>query len=194
MQRDRLDVSDYCRLIVESGRAAVYPIYQGMHERGEGGRENYLDSPNVYPDLVVQWSKDLGRTLDYLETRSEFDSRKVAFLGFSLGGIAGSILPAMEPRLKVNILIAGGIRRDAPRNPRNEQVNFAPRISIPTLMVNGRYDFIFSEPSQRELFGLLGTPDEHKRHVLLNLGHFISAQTAMPEANAWLDRYLGPVR
>jgi hypothetical protein len=38
-------------------------------------------------DHVIAWSKDLGRSLDYLDTRKDIDGTKVAYFGNSLGGL-----------------------------------------------------------------------------------------------------------
>jgi eukaryotic-like serine/threonine-protein kinase len=57
------DTNDY---ILKSGRAIVVPIYKGFYQRRDGmipGR----NKPALYRDHVIAWSKDLGRTLDYLE-------------------------------------------------------------------------------------------------------------------------------
>ena len=42
---------------------------------------------------------------------------------------------------------------------------------IPTLMLNGRYDFNLRESAQKPLFALLGSPAADKRHVVLETGH-----------------------
>ena len=60
-------------------------------------------------------------------------------------------------------------------------------------MVNGRDDFYYGEAAQRRLFDLLGAPDEHKRLVMLEGGHFPSDWPGvMREIIDWLERYLGP--
>ena len=65
---------------------------------------------------------------------------------------------------------------------------------MPVLMVNGRYDFAYPlETSQKPLFRLLGTPEQHKRHALFDAGHVPPVQETMREVLAWLDKYLGPV-
>jgi len=62
-------------------------------------------------------------------------------------------------------------------------------------MVNGRADFTFPlESSQRPLFDRIGTPPEHKRHVLFDSGHGYPLELYGPEVLAWLDKYLGPVK
>ena len=65
---------------------------------------------------------------------------------------------------------------------------------IPTLMLNGRYDFGMPfETAQRPLFALLGSPAEHKRHRVLEAGHALPIDDVAREILPWLDRYLGPV-
>jgi len=100
--------SYYFDFLPRSGRALVYPVYKGTYER-QLPRGAYMSlGPNLQRDLVVQWSKDLGRTIDYLESRSDFDRGKLAYYGFSMG--ADDALPtiALEPRLKAAILLSGG--------------------------------------------------------------------------------------
>ena len=36
------------------------------------------------------WSIDLGRSIDYLETRPDFDTQQVAFYGISFGAADGA--------------------------------------------------------------------------------------------------------
>jgi len=49
--------------------------------------------------------------------------------------------------------------------------NFAPRVTIPTLVLNGRRDSVVPvETSQEPMFRLLGTPKEHKRHIIYDEG------------------------
>jgi pimeloyl-ACP methyl ester carboxylesterase len=71
------------------------------------------------------------------------------------------------------------------------------RVTLPVLMINGNSDLIFPlELGQKPYLHLLGTPPEHKRHVVLTGGHFIIGQQrsqVVREVLDWLDRYLGPV-
>ena len=92
------------------------------------------------------------------------------------------------------MLLSGGLPFDgAP--PETEPLNFAPRITLPVLMLNGRYDLLLTvEASQEPLYKLLGTPLEDKRHYALEGGH-----SSLPRAEVvrlsldWFDCYLGPV-
>jgi len=72
--------------------------------------------------------------------------------------------------------------------------NFAPRSTLPVLIINGRNDLLLPlETSVRPSFALQGAPDEHKRLVVLEGGHIPSNNNVIREVLDWLDRYLGPV-
>jgi eukaryotic-like serine/threonine-protein kinase len=174
--------------IVGSGRAFLYPIYKGTYERVTRGE----NGPNDERDLRVAWSRDLGRAIDYLETRSDIDRSRLAFYGISDGADTGVILTALEPRLKTSVLQATGIGDGAV--PEIDLVNYAPRIRIPTLMLNGRYDFGSPVETQQDpLFALLGSPPEQKLHRVFESGHALTIEGVRGEILPWLDRYLGPV-
>jgi pimeloyl-ACP methyl ester carboxylesterase len=102
---------------------------------------------------------------------------------------------ALEPRLKAAILLSGGLETREARPPEIEPLNFLPRIRVPVLLLGGRNDFYFPvETSQAPLFKLLGTPAEHKRHVVFeSAGHVPPRIELIREILDWLDRYLGPM-
>jgi formylglycine-generating enzyme required for sulfatase activity len=180
--------------ILKSGRAVLWPVYKGTYERGDDLKWYFPDMSASYRDHVIQWAKDLGRSIDYLETRSDINVNKLGFYGYSWGACLGAILPAVENRLKVSVLMGSGFYFQKPR-PEVDQINFAPRVTIPTLIVDGSHDFIFpTETSEKPLYRLLGTPMEHKRLALFDGGHFVPRHHLIKETLDWLDRYLGPVQ
>jgi dienelactone hydrolase len=177
--------------LMQSGRAVMYPIYKGTYERRLTG--DAPQSLQLERELMLSWSKDLGRSIDYLQTRSDIDATKLAFYGFSLGARYGPLLTALEPRLKVSVLLAGGFVTTK-LAPEVDPMNFAPRARIPVLMLNGRDDFLRPvEISQVPMFRLLGAPSKDKRHVLYDSGHIPPRIPVIKETLEWLDRYLGPV-
>jgi dienelactone hydrolase len=195
---DKLDLSsleDARGFLMKSGRALIFPIYKGTYERRDGfvpGR----DPAALHRDHVIAWSKDLGRSLDYLETRKDIDVTKVAYFGDSLGGIQGALQPAVEKRIKVAILSSGGFPLTAQVLPQANAFNFVTHVTVPVLMLNGRYDATFPlESSQRPFFHFLGTPADNKKHVIYEGGHgAFPRPAAVRECLDWLDKYLGPVR
>jgi eukaryotic-like serine/threonine-protein kinase len=48
--------------------------------------------------MLVMWSKDLGRTLDYLEQRPDIDPGKLAYYGFSSGAAYGPEIEGSRAR------------------------------------------------------------------------------------------------
>ena len=77
-----------------------------------------------------------------------------------------------------------------------DAVNYAPRVHVPVLMINGRYDSIFPyELSQVRMFDLLGSAANEKKHVVYDVGHFRYPRNSMAkEVTDWFDKYLGPVK
>jgi formylglycine-generating enzyme required for sulfatase activity/tRNA A-37 threonylcarbamoyl transferase component Bud32/cephalosporin-C deacetylase-like acetyl esterase len=180
--------------IAKSGRAVVFPIYKSTFERGDGLKTDVPDETAFYRDHVIEWSKDLGRTIDYIETRKDLDHEKLAYCGLSWGAYLGNILPALEKRIKVGVLLGGGFDLGK-KMPEVDEINFAPRVTVPTLMINGRYDHFFPlESSQNAMFRFLGTPGKDKRHAVFDAGHIPPYDQMVKEVLDWLDRYQGPVR
>jgi formylglycine-generating enzyme required for sulfatase activity/dienelactone hydrolase len=180
--------------IVKSGRAVIFPVYKSTYERGDALTSPYPAPTAFYRDHVIQWSKDLGRTIDYIESRKDLDREKIAFCGVSWGAALGPLLLAVEDRIKAGILVGGGLLLQRSL-PEADAFNFAPYARQPMLMVDGRYDYIFPiDSTQLPLFRALGAPSKDKRHVVAEAGHAIPNDLLMKEILDWLDHYLGPVR
>ncbi len=175
-----------------SGRALVYPIYQKMYERGDG---QPVGGMSGLRDLLVQWAKDVSRTVDYLETRPDVDADRLAFVGVSLGAYYGPIFTAQEPRFRASVLIAGGLSTGMEKYPPEiHPLNHAPRITAPTLMVAGRSDFLRDvEQEQQPLYDAIGMKEPEKRFAVLDGGHIPDWDEVIRETLDWLDIYLGPV-
>jgi dienelactone hydrolase len=180
--------------LIRNGRAVLYPVYKGTFERGEPaltaihiGADSY-----AYTEFLIQVVKDLRRSIDYLETRQDIDSSKIAFYGMSWGGIVGPIITAVENRFRASVLVAGGFGPRVTR-PEVNSINYVTRIRVPTLMLNGMYDRSIDELI-RPMYELLGTPKEDKKLILYETDHIPPRTEYIKETLAWLDKYLGTVR
>ncbi|HUE96734.1 MAG TPA: SUMF1/EgtB/PvdO family nonheme iron enzyme, partial [Longimicrobiaceae bacterium] len=179
-----------------AGRALIMPVYEGSYQRWDGFLDLQGEQYQIaFREHMIHWREDLGRTIDYLETRSDIDPERIAYMGFSFG--ASTILPpaALEERLTTFVLISGGL---TPREltPIADMVNYVSRLTRPVLMLNGEFDPLFPvETLQRPLFELLGAQPDQKAHLTFPTGH-----TALPRGFRirhtldWLDRHLGPVQ
>jgi pimeloyl-ACP methyl ester carboxylesterase len=82
-----------------------------------------------------------------------------------------------------------------PSLPEVDPVNFAPRVKIPVLMLNGRFDFFYPPPlSQEPMFQFLGTPAEHKRRIVYETSHALPRNAVIKEVVDWMEKYWGYTR
>jgi dienelactone hydrolase len=185
---------------LKAGRAVLYPVYKGTHERS-GGRPAYYralhasGSPTQeLVDYQVTIVRDVRRALDCLASRSDLDSRRVAFQGLSWGGWVAPMVLAVESRFAAAIVVLGGLPNRARPRPEVDPLNYAPHVKLPVLMLNGRYDLVFPlESSVRPLFERIGSSPGDKVLRVYESDHTIPRAELIRESLAWLDKYLGPV-
>jgi serine/threonine protein kinase/dienelactone hydrolase len=176
--------------IVKSGRALLLPVYKGTYER----RPQSASDSTFTREHSLERTKDFFRSIDYLETRSDIDHGRLGFYGVSWGATGAVRLLALDNRVKVAVIVGGGLDTE-PEPPELDPFNFARRVTIPFLMINGRYDF--DTPlncCQIPLFHILGTPVKDKRQALFDTGHLPPRNDIIRETLDWYDRYLGPVK
>jgi dienelactone hydrolase len=179
---------------LKSGRAYLVPIYKSTYERGDELTSSMPNESNTYREHVVFWSKDLRRSIDYLETRADIDTQRLAFYGVSWGGRMAPVMLTVERRFKAAVLTIAGLRHQTSQ-PEADPFNYLPRVTLPVLMLNGKYDFYFPvETSQRPFFDRLGTPPANKSWIVYDGSHSVPATELVKESLVWLDRYLGAVR
>jgi cephalosporin-C deacetylase-like acetyl esterase len=201
-QRSSNDLENYYEFpiflsfIVGDGRAVLYPVYKGTFERGSDSLAALIEgtgNPHQAAELLVQQIKDFRRCVDYLETRQDIDSKRLAYYGMSWGGDLGAIIPAVEPRLKASVLVGGSIS-PSPR-PEVSAINYVTRVKIPTLMLNGKYDTLAPpETTIQPMYDRLGTSAPDKQLKFYETDHIPPRNEFIKETLAWLDRYLGPVK
>src|SRR5258705_12838859 len=65
--------------------------------------------PHLINIYLQQSVVDNRRVVDWIETRPEFDRKRIGVMGTSMGGIKGSLFIAIEPRVQAAVLgLAGG--------------------------------------------------------------------------------------
>jgi eukaryotic-like serine/threonine-protein kinase len=180
--------------ILKSGRAVMYPVYFRTYERNDGQTLHLPTKSHQYTDLLIKLVKDFRRSIDYLETRTDIDTKKLGFYGHSWGGTLCGVIPAVEDRLTVNISIVGGFYGNGAL-PEADAVNYLPRVTIPTLMLNGQYDYRYPvETNLNPFFNLLGTPENQKRLIIYETDHYVAKTDMVKEVLGWCDKYMGPAK
>jgi len=175
----------------------VMPIWAGGYERYSPPPTDRAAINDRERRMALMWQHDLSTTIDYLESRPDIDAKNIGYLGISRGAsFAGAINLALEPRIRSAVLASGGIWIHGPLHPMIDLINYAPRITIPVLMLSGRYDHIYPyEQSQKRTFELLGTRPADKTQIAYDTGHFtMPPNRVAADVSDWFDRRLGPVR
>lgn len=188
-------------MMLRGGRAVLFPLWKGAYERADGYSVLGSLAP-AWREKTVQWVKELQQSIDYLETRDDIDADKIGYRGASFGAGMSPVLLAMEPRLKTGVLTGGGffvISAAIAGFPADiDPATYAPRVTVPVLMMNGRFDAVFPyEFSQVPFFEALGTPESQKKHLTFPSGHssYGWRTELATESIAWLDELFGePVR
>ncbi len=198
---DGLPYRDLMEHIIMNGRALLCPIYKGTYERPAArGRiwtaSSIIQTPFAYRDWIIKMAQDLSRSIDYLESRDDFDNERIAYYGISWGAQLGPIMLAVEDRFDAGVFVVGGIPHvDLPRS--FDIALYAQRVKTPVLMVNGTEDVAAPlKTSALPMYEFLGTADEHKKHKLYPGGHGVFGlfyKQIRKDVLAWLDRYLGEI-
>lgn len=185
----------FLEYIVKSGRAVLFPVCQGTFER-RSNTKAYIhrgEESHQYTEFISQVIKDYRRSIDFLQTRSDIDGTKIAFYGMSWGPFIGTILTTVDPRIKANVFVSGGLRGNA--RPEANLNNFVARVRIPTLMLNGKYDSVFPvDLFILPMFESLSTPKKDKKLILFDTDHIPPHDGMVTETLGWFDKYLGKVK
>ena len=135
--------------------------------------------------------QDVRRTLDYLETRPDIDKATFAYMGWSWGGRLAGLVLAVEPRFKAAVFGAAGLGSRCRKLPEADEFNFVPHITLPVLMLHGKYDTNAPwETDAKPFFEWVGTPAPNKVVKLYDTDHYIPRKELIQESLAWLDKYL----
>jgi pimeloyl-ACP methyl ester carboxylesterase len=131
--------------------------------------------------------------MDYLETRSDIDGHRLAYVGLSWGAGSRMVFAGVDDRYRAVVLIGGGIdERMQPTLPEAANFNFAPYIRAPKLLLNGREDE--EHPWFTRALPLWNLLREPKKLVLVEgAGHVVPVEERVPAINRFLDETLGPV-
>jgi len=134
---------------------------------------------------------DLRRGIDFLESREDIDTERIAIFGGSLGGWIGSILAAVEPRIKAVVLSVPATEFVTEQTPAGRVINssnFFPRYKdLSLLMVIAKKDIPLRNARAKELYDLAPVP---KKMVEYDESHFLDPQKYNTDILEWLNKNL----
>ena len=176
---------------LRSGRAVFVIVLKGFAGREPVGAYAAIEVGSAqHNDILLQWTVDMQRGRDHLETRSDIDKKKIMFWNDSTFD-SGAVFAAVDNRYSSVIFVGAGVWPEllhvsAEVNP----LHFVPHIRPPKLLIHGLYDDGNPIASEEPIFRLMREP---KKRVALVGGHMSPPELTVPVVNAFLDETLGPV-
>jgi dienelactone hydrolase len=203
------------KLYAKAGAVSLIPDYPW--DRPEPWRKTVLhfDKPEQDRDVYIQAVVDLRRGIDLLQTRSDVDSKRLAYVGHSYGAQWGSILSAVDKRMKATVLMAGvaegadlalrsndpdlvEMRKNAPPGLVEKYVQGTSdldairfvRHSAPValLMQFANYERYFDKASEQHYIDAAGDPKQVLRY---DTGHELNDPQVLRDRYEWLAKQIG---
>lgn len=180
--------------LIKNGRAVIIPVYLGTYERRKIAPSGCEDWRVCDKELTVKIVQEVQKSIDYLESRGDIDLERLAYYGVSWGATKGPVALATDKRIKLGIFAYGGFFQST-FFPEIDPFNYAPRVKVPIILFNGRYDFLFPvKESIEPFFNTLGTATADKKSMLYDDAHFVPKKELIKESLAFLDKYFGEVK
>ena len=135
-------------------------------------------------------NQDYKRTLDYIESRNDFNFDNMSYFGYSWGSTTSNYLLAIDDRIKAAVLCVGGLMMQKSKKE-VEAHYYVRRIKTPILHIIGKEDGIFGyEESYKPWRKLIGTTkDKLKLIELDNVGHGLPWDTIIKHHSNWIKKH-----
>lgn len=141
------------------GERASAKMTERLIATAQGALSSHIEDPvaaMLWSEFARQAILDLRRTLDALEQIDEVDPGRVAYVGFSLGGILGAAVCGLDPRPRgAAFAVAGAGPPGGPLDPLEAVAAIAPR---PVLFVNAEHDETIGRRASERLYAAAADP------------------------------------
>ena len=95
------------KLYARAGAVSLLPDYPWDRPDPWHKTPNHYDKPELDHEIEIQAVLDVRRGIDLLLARPDVDPERLAYVGHSYGAQWGSILSAVDKRMKTAVLMAG---------------------------------------------------------------------------------------
>ena len=176
--------NNYVRQLGAGFAAAGYAAYLVRYFERTG--TSYAGDATIYRHYQV-WSDTIHDAVTFIAADPLVDAKRVAVLGYSLGGYLAVTQGARDPRIAAVIEIAGGLDKESPGR--------AKRMP-PTLILHGDADrrVPVGEAHALEKW-LRSIGASHEMHIYPNEAHLLSvpaALDALARGHTFLQKHLAP--
>lgn len=202
------------KIYVRAGAVSLIPDYPWDRPQPWHKTPDHFDKPEVDREIEIQAVVDLRRGIDLLLARPDIDSKRLAYVGHSYGAQWGSILSAVDRRMKTSVLMAGVaemadilLRSDDPgmvdfckTQPAGQlekysqvtgdidAIHFVGKAAtIPLLLQFANYEQYFDKTSMEHYVAAASDP---KKVLYYDTGHDLNDPQALEDRYDWLVKFV----
>ena len=178
------------KYLIDEGYAIIHPIYFNTYSRERIFNSWVPDESEEYKEMIIKMGMDYKRSLDYIETRNDFNFKNLSYYGYSLGSRYANYLLAIDLRVKSAFICSGGLRMQKPKKEIDEHY-YLRRVKTPIFHIVGKLDGTLG---YEDIFipwkKLVGTNKENLITLELEgTGHGIPRDTIIKYHQSWIEKY-----
>jgi dienelactone hydrolase len=202
------------KLYATAGAISLIPDYPWDRPQPWHKSPDHFDKPEVDREIEIQAVVDLRRGIDLLLARPDVDPKRLAYVGHSYGAQWGSILSAVDKRMKTSILMAGvaemadillrsgepgmvDFRKAQPAGQLEkysqvtgdiDAIHFVGKAApIPLLLQFANYEQYFDKTSMQHYVAAASDP---KKVLYYDTGHDLNDPQALEDRYDWLVKFI----
>ena len=202
------------KIYARAGAASLIPDYPWDRPAPWPKTPDHFDKPDIDWEIYIQAVVDLRRGIDLLLARPDVDPKPLAYIGHSYGAQWGSILSAVDKRMKTSVLMAGVaecsdimLRSDDPgmvdfrkTQPAGQlekycqvtgdidAIHFVGHAApIPLLLQFANFEQYFDKTSMDHYVAAASDP---KKVLYYDTGHDLNDPKALEDRYDWLAKYI----
>jgi dienelactone hydrolase len=203
------------KLYAKAGAVSLIPDYPWDRPRPWHKTPDHFDKPELDREIEIQAVVDLRRGIDLLLARPDVDQKRLAYVGHSYGAQWGSILSAVDKRMKTSVLMAGvaeiadillrgndpglvDLRKNQPAGQLEKYAKVTGDIDaihfvghaapIPLLLQFANYEQYFDKTSMQHYVEAASDP---KKVLYYDTGHDLNDPEALQDRYTWLIERIG---
>jgi dienelactone hydrolase/heme/copper-type cytochrome/quinol oxidase subunit 2 len=175
------------KYLIDEGYAIIHPIYHNTFGREKTLRTFWASESEDYKNTIVKIGQDYKRSLDYIQSRNDFNFDNMSYFGYSWGSTTSNYLLAIDNRIKAAVICVGGLMLQKSKKE-IEAHYYVRRIKTPILHIVGKEDGIFGfEENYKPWKKLIGTPKEKLKLIELDdVGHGLPWDTIIKHHSNWI--------
>ena len=177
------------KYLIDEGYAIIHPIYHNTYSRNKTYNTFTPDESENYKNTIIKIGQDYKRSLDYIESRNDFNFENLSYYGYSWGSTTSNYLLAIDNRIKSAFICAGGLMAQKSKKE-IEAHYYIRRIKTPIFHIVGKLDGIFGPETYKPWKKLIGTPKKDLRTIEYDeYGHGIPKDTIIKYHSNWIKKY-----